>query len=88
MPANYTICTLGTCPLSEAEIGYQPSLGGNVFYLVLFALMLVAQLVLGIRQRTWSFLVGMVGGLLLEIVGYVGRLQLHADPFSFNALIT
>jgi hypothetical protein len=76
------VCTLQTCPISESALGYRPSLGGNVFIAVVFGLLLPIQLFLGIRHRTWGFMVGMVGGLLLEIVGYAGRAALKDDPFS------
>ncbi|KAJ5216412.1 RTA1-domain-containing protein [Penicillium cinerascens] len=81
-PSDY--CTLDICPLTEAYVYYVPSLPGNAFYLALFAILLVAQLGLGIRYRTWGYLAGLVGGLVLEIIGYAGRLQMHYNPFRFN----
>ena len=77
-------CTLDTCPLSEAIITYQPSMGGNALFLSIFGFLFLVQLYLGIRHKTWSYLVAMVFGLLLEGVGYIGRLQLYDDPFNFN----
>lgn len=78
-------CNTTVCPLSLAQItGYVPSLGGNVFYLAIFALLIVAQVFLGIKHRTWGFLGGMVGGLVLEILGYASRVELHQDPFDGN----
>ncbi|KAH8884184.1 putative RTA1 domain protein [Thozetella sp. PMI_491] len=77
-------CTLDTCPLSEAIITYQPNIGGNAFFFALFGLLFLVQLRLGIRYKTWSYLVAMLFGLILEVVGYIGRLQLHNDPFNFN----
>ena len=83
--SNQTIpvddCTLSTCPLSEAQLDYVPSLGGNALYLGILAICLIAQLVLGIKYRTWGFLVAMVGGLILEIIGYAARIQMHYNPF-------
>jgi hypothetical protein len=80
-------CTLDTCPLSESIITYQPNIAGNAFFGVVFALLLLVQLHLGIRHKTWSYLVAMVFGLILEVVGYIGRIQLHDDPFNFNFFI-
>lgn len=82
--STYIICTLQTCPIDWAYVHYIPSLGGNVTYLSIFTLLLFAQLYLGIRYKTWGFLTGMVVGGLLEIVGYLGRVLLHSDPFNFN----
>ncbi|KAF7166912.1 hypothetical protein CNMCM5623_000449 [Aspergillus felis] len=84
-PSDY--CTLDTCPLSLANFNYVPNLAGNVLYLVLFGTMLVANLGLGIYYRTWGYLVGMIGGLALEVVGYVGRIQLHYNPFPFDPFL-
>ncbi|RAH55815.1 RTA1-domain-containing protein [Aspergillus piperis CBS 112811] len=81
-PSDY--CTLTTCPLSSAYINYVPSLAGNIFYAAIFSTLLIAQLILGIRYRTWSYLTGLFGGLLLEIIGYVGRIQMHYNPFKFT----
>lgn len=80
-------CTLETCPLSEGFVTYTPSLPGNVLYISLFGVMLLFQVIIGIRWKTWGYLVGMFGGLVLEIVGYAGRIQLHYNPFLFNAFL-
>ncbi|PKX96390.1 RTA1 domain-containing protein [Aspergillus novofumigatus IBT 16806] len=80
-------CTLDTCPLSLANFNYVPNLAGNLLYLALFCTMLVANLVLGIYYRTWGYLVGMIGGLALEVIGYVGRVQLHYNPFPFDPFL-
>ena len=61
---------------------YIPTLAGNVFFLALFGLALLWQCILAIRYRTWGYLFGMFGGLVLEILGYVGRVQLHYNVFS------
>lgn len=73
--------------MSYAEVQYLPSLAGNTIYAAAFGLLLIAQLGLGIRYKTWGFMAGMVCGLLIEIVGYVGRIMLHNNPFDFNNFI-
>ncbi|KAJ5203504.1 hypothetical protein N7449_005583 [Penicillium cf. viridicatum] len=70
-PSDY--CTLALCPITEAHVEY-----------AVFAVLLVAQVVLGIRYRTWGYLGGLFGGLVLEIIGYAGRLQMHYNPFLFD----
>ncbi|KAF2144367.1 uncharacterized protein K452DRAFT_222702 [Aplosporella prunicola CBS 121167] len=82
-----TDCKLGTCPLELAQYTYVPSLAGNAVFAALFGLILLAQLGFGVRYKTWGFLVGMVGGVVLEIVGYVGRIQLHFNPFPFDPFL-
>ncbi|RAH70547.1 RTA1 domain-containing protein [Aspergillus aculeatinus CBS 121060] len=81
-PSDY--CTLEICPITEAYVYYVPSLAGNAFYLALFAVLLGAQLILAVRYRTWGYLAGLFGGLVLEIIGYIGRIQLHSNLFRFN----
>ncbi|KAJ5496154.1 hypothetical protein N7463_008141 [Penicillium fimorum] len=85
--SNTDDCTLQTCPLSDAYIQYQPNMAGNIFYLALFAILLIGQIGTGIVFRSWSFMVPMVAGLILEIIGYLGRILLHDNPFSFNAFL-
>lgn len=89
---NFTIpqylCTLETCCLEhQATIRYLPTLVGNSTYIGIFALILVLQIGLGIRYSTWGFLVGMFCGLLLEILGYAGRVQMHSNPFNMNPFL-
>lgn len=80
-------CTPETCPLDWALIRYFPNLAGNMLYLALFALMLLAQVYQGLRFRTWSYLGCMACGTLLEVIGYGGRLILHSNPFNFSAFL-
>ncbi|KAF2493926.1 RTA1 domain protein [Lophium mytilinum] len=86
--ANDTdLCTLDTCPMYLANFTYVPNLAGNVLYAAIFGIILVAQIYLGIRKRTWGYLAGMFGGLILEIIGYAGRIQLHFNPFPFDPFL-
>lgn len=80
-------CTLDLCPMSEAYVFYVPSLAGNALYAAIFGLLLAAQLVLGIRYKTWGFMAGLCGGLILEVIGYAGRIQMHYNPFRFDPFL-
>ena len=90
VPYNYTtwydpsLCTLDTCPKSYAVLQYVPSLGGNAFFLAWFLIILVAQSVIGIQKRTWTFFVAMMGGAILEVIGYAARILMHNNIFNFN----
>jgi len=82
------LCTYDTCPLDVfGQLIYRPSLAGNALFLALFAAGALAQLVLAIRYRTWGYLVAMAGGCVIEIVGYVGRIELWQDDFNNNNFI-
>ncbi|KAE9965822.1 hypothetical protein EG328_009378 [Venturia inaequalis] len=83
--ANPTIpdedCTLATCSLLQAHYQYLPSLAGNALYVAIFSILLLSQIFLGFKSKAWGFMIGMVAGIILEIVGYVGRIQMHSNPF-------
>ncbi|KUJ10118.1 RTA1-domain-containing protein [Mollisia scopiformis] len=82
---NFTIpaqqCTLNTCSIIQGQLQYDPSLAGNAFFLALFASLLSTHILLGTYYRTWTYSVGLVCGLILELCGYIGRVQMHFNPF-------
>ena len=80
-------CNIDICPLSYAFIQHAPNLGGTIFYIVLFSAILVVQLGLVVKYRTWYFGTSMACGLILEVLGYVGRLMMRNNPFNFNAFL-
>jgi hypothetical protein len=76
-------CTYKTCSVEEyGQLKYIPSFDGNVLYLAIFSVYLIAQLWLGIKHRTLGYFLGMFCGLFLEIWGYVARVQLYYDVFD------
>ncbi|KAJ5995647.1 RTA1 domain protein, partial [Penicillium waksmanii] len=80
-------CTLATCPIDLAYINYQPNLAANILFLAIFGLFLVGQLAIGSWYRTWTYMVAMSAGLILEVLGYIGRIMMHSNPFEFNAFL-
>lgn len=80
-------CTLSTCPIDLANLTYVPSLFGNSLLLGIFGLILAFQLFFGIRYRTWGFGIGMFGGVVLEIIGYVARVQMHYNPLTSDPFL-
>ena len=81
---NPSLCTLDTCPKSYAVLQYVPSLGGNAFFLTWFIAIVIAQSVIGIYKRTWTFFAAMIGGCVLEVIGYAARVLMHENIFNFN----
>lgn len=77
----YSDCTLQNCPIQDAQLPYDPSLVGNAIYLAIFSFCCLFNILLGLWYRTWSYFVAMVLGCLLEVLGYVGRVQMSANPF-------
>ncbi|KAK9489710.1 RTA1 like protein-domain-containing protein [Lipomyces doorenjongii] len=88
MDSNYTIpdeeCTLQTCTLRQAHFTYVPSLGGNAFFVGWFSLLILLQIMLALKYRIWGYFVAMQGGIVLEILGYIGRIQMHFNPFIIS----
>ncbi|KAH6897184.1 RTA1 like protein-domain-containing protein [Thelonectria olida] len=80
-------CTLDLCPIEWSIYTYRPSLGANIALAALFGVLGLIHLGIGIRWKTWGFMFGMVAGCICEVVGYVGRVLLYNNPFSFNAFM-
>ena len=80
-------CTLETCCAAQSSFLYLPSFGGNLFFAICFGILLLPQLGLGILYKTWGFMVGMILGLALEVLGYASRVQLHNNPFADNPFL-
>lgn len=83
-------CTTAICPLQtygQAFFDYLPSLPGNSLYAAIFGICLVLQIAFGIKKKTWGFMAGMICGLVLEVVGYAGRIKMHSDPFTKNSFL-
>ena len=81
------LCTLETCDLSLATFNYIPSLPGNAFYMTIFIILLISQLAIGIKFKTWGYMTAMVLGLLLEVIGYYERIAIHNNPFNGDAFL-
>ncbi|TVY32923.1 Sphingoid long-chain base transporter [Lachnellula occidentalis] len=84
-------CTPELCSLDYAVLRYVPTYAGNLALTSIFGVFLVAQIVLWVFYRTHSFTVAMVCGLILEIVGYCARVQMHfvlfsSGPFLINII--
>jgi hypothetical protein len=82
MTFDRSVCTLATCSVEEyGWYSYIPNFGANAAFLVIFAVLAIAQLYLAIRYKVWgAFAGGLVAAYITEAIGYVGRvLQGYAD---------
>ncbi|KAH6865444.1 RTA1 like protein-domain-containing protein [Alternaria rosae] len=70
------------CPVEGTLYGYYPSIGANGFFAAFFGLCLVIQLGLGIRYKTWTYMIALSLGCLGELTGYIGRILLYNNPFD------
>ena len=75
-------CTVDACPIELSVYGYRPTLPGSATLIALYALCMFIQMGLGIRYKTWGFMVAMVLGCLGEIIGYAGRIMLNLNPWG------
>ncbi|KAH7188323.1 RTA1 like protein-domain-containing protein [Fusarium flagelliforme] len=80
-------CNLDTCPIDYSLYGYRPSLAANIVFVVLFSLIGFVHVYLGFRWKSWGFMTGMLLGCISEVIGYVGRIMMYYNPFSFNAFM-
>jgi hypothetical protein len=70
------------CPAIATTYGYYPSLGPNIALLTVFGIVVISQLGLVFIYRLWSYSFVIAAACLLEVVGYIGRLLMHANPWS------
>lgn len=80
-------CTLALCPVDWTVYEYRPNLGVNVMFIALFTLALAVHVFLGIRWRSFSFMAFMIVGCLFSVVGYIGRVILWTNPWSFGGFM-
>ncbi|KAG5927123.1 hypothetical protein E4U42_002572 [Claviceps africana] len=80
-------CDLTRCSLEQSLYTYRPSLAANATFLALFVLVGMVHGYLGYRWRSWGFMAGTLLGCLSEVVGYVGRIMLYNNPFSFEGFM-
>ncbi|SPO01499.1 related to phospholipid-translocating ATPase [Cephalotrichum gorgonifer] len=75
------------CPVELTVYGDYFSLGGSAFYVAAHSALLVAQIYLGWRARTWSF-AGYLGvATAFEIAGYAGRVVMSDNPWSYASFV-
>ena len=80
-------CTLQLCPVEWSVIGYRPWRAANGTFIGLFGLAMVVHILAGFRWRTWGFTICMVLGCIDEILGYLARVMLYFNPFSFTGFL-
>lgn len=84
MSSNFSNCTHVTpnCPVQATLYGYRPNLGVNSFFAALFGFVLALQLGIGFYTRTWTYMLALSLGSFGELLGYIGRLMLHSNPWN------
>lgn len=80
--SNAADCTATTCPVENGFLSELPSLVGTVIILALFLGLALTNLWIGARYRTTTYSVTLVLGLVVEVMGQIGRLMLRSDLAS------
>ena len=83
-------CTLALCDVKYSVFEYRPSIAANSLFFALFIISGALHLIQGFlnwRSRIWStqwfYCWAMVLGCVTEVIGYIGRILLHSNPFNF-----
>ncbi|KAL6904748.1 RTA1 like domain-containing protein [Trichoderma evansii] len=76
-------CTLSVCPVEASILAYRPWLAANYFFAAYFGIIALIHIYLGWRWKSWGFMTGMILGCASEVIGYIGRVMLWHNPFSF-----
>ncbi|KAH7248917.1 RTA1 like protein-domain-containing protein [Fusarium redolens] len=89
-PASFDDCTdiTALCPVSATVLGYVPNKGSSIFFTVCFAILFLSSVGLGVWKKTWTYAATLGAGLLLETIGYIGRIQMDPNPWNSSAFQT
>ncbi|KAK9364376.1 sphingoid long-chain base transporter RSB1 protein [Lipomyces kononenkoae] len=83
MSSNQKCTTITpSCPVEATIYGYYPSLPANVFFAAAFCLYMVLNIAFAVRYRTVNYGIALILGCLIEVVGYIGRIMMHHNPWS------
>ncbi|KAL6802142.1 RTA1 domain-containing protein [Trichoderma sp. SZMC 28012] len=88
---NSTSTTNSTSHIPPNGIGaltFTPMLAPAAIFTTVYTILLILQLVLTVRfWRYYGYAIGMLGGLILELVGYIAKVQLSHNRADKNGYI-
>ncbi|TVY23782.1 Sphingoid long-chain base transporter [Lachnellula hyalina] len=85
---QFAACTLDTCPISSSYYFYRVSLAANATFLALFAISFIGFAVtFALTRRALAFTVAMLIGVILEVIGYVGRIESNKNQWQENGFL-
>jgi hypothetical protein len=76
------------CPPDGSSLGYAPSVPASIIFMSIFGISLVGHVVLGWKYKTWTFLIAMSLGSSSEVIGYLGRVLMHNNPYKLSTLVS
>jgi hypothetical protein len=84
-PDQFAGCKIGApgCPISSSYYFYRVSLAANATFIALFSISLIGFLVTyAITRRATAFTFAMLSGVILEVIGYGGRIASWQDQWG------
>lgn len=85
---NVTNTTSQVPPNGIGALSFTPLLAPNAIFVTIFTFLLLIHIALAIRfWRFYGYAIGMLGGLLLELLGYVAKVQLSHSRANKNGYI-
>lgn len=86
--ARNSSCTINTCPITSSYYYYRISLAANAAFIALFSISLIGfVLTYGFTRRGFGFTFAMLCGVILEVLGYAGRLMSWQNQWSENGFL-
>jgi len=80
---DLSFCTIDTCPIDSSYYFYRVSIGANATFIALFSISLLGFLItFALTRRATAFTVAMSAGVILEVIGYAGRIQSWQDQWA------
>jgi hypothetical protein len=81
-------CTIETCPIDTSYYFYRVSIGANAVFLALFSISLIGFVVTyALTRRATAFTIAMLSGVILEVLGYVGRIMSWHNQWNDNGFL-
>lgn len=81
-------CTVETCPIDSSYYFYRVSLAANATFIALFAVTLLGFLVTyAVTRRATAFTFAVSAGVILEIIGYAGRIMSWKNQWEENGFL-
>ena len=81
-------CSLhSVCPIQTSYYGYVPNLGINIFFAILYGLMICTSvgLLLCFRRKWMGYTLVLAIGSSLELAGYILRTYGHENPWGLTS---
>lgn len=81
-------CTVETCPIDSSYYFYRVSIGANAAFLALFSISFIGFIITyALTRRATAFTVAMLCGVILEVLGYVGRIMSWQNQWNDNGFL-